>query len=1069
MSGTLTPIASTRFQRYETDYYPRSTRAHWLQLSEGDLDAGSTGFQLSLLGDPGPRYALQTLTATDDVLALNAQGIFGAGGGNDRIAIPSTRDNAGFEYTPITVLAGAGDDLLQGNSNVAQAFHIPIITAYGGSGADTMLGGTLNDYLEGDGFDSVIQNGHVRWFFPDVPSPDEGDDKIFGSAGADTLLGNGGNDVLYGGPRLSGDLDLLTGGEGADLFLASYSPYQGPVGSEFWGGYAAHVSGILSGAETLQVLEDVLRGGAYLGGMFVPGLAALTSSLTSFLGALTATEAAPTAADIQIVTDFDPTQDTLVIPFGADARISYAVAFEAAGPNGLTGYYASFTTATGSNAEQEFMRVFLDPGYLALMNIDANGSDQGAGAAIIESILGQTVTFSRNGDLSGLVAANVLDALGGPYTAPSGASVPAGNAVVYGAFAPVAKTQDGDDANTYVSGTVYSDVLSINESIVDPLTITTGQMNDREAYLRGFAGADLLYGTSQADTLIGDEGDDALHLFTTGVTSTGYVTETADGGAGNDTIYVGETAATIDGGAGTDTLVFQWGVYGTPRAVEVDLTAAEPVATELDADGQASGFVYRLTGIESVTTGDLADTITGTGGTYIGNGGNDTITAGEPAPGQNAPNAETHGRKADASSDPITSDPGATGPAYVIEGGAGDDQLNGTSNGTISGGPGADVMTVSGTGNLLDYSGSPVGVAVNVVTNSASGGDAEGDQISGFTHLTGSAGDDTLTAGNGARIDGDGGSDVYAADLRTSAMQVNTVLLAGFEAADDRIDLRPVGVTAFSDLDIVENESVTAATATGQRLAYVFEAGEQPVGTLTADNFIFATAGSGRLVASPDGDGLVGGGGPDDMGGRSGDDFLFGRGGSDRLTGFAGNDALHGQRGNDALRGGAGDDHLFGGAGADVLRGGAGRDHLDGGGYDDRLRGGDGADLLFGRSGDDRLMGGAGNDRLFGGGGDDVLIGAGDGAMTGGAFRGGTSVDRMNGGAGADLLVLAPASLTVIADFEQGIDRLGLSPAFEPDSITFAGEAVRADGKVVAMIEGIDTATLTMDDVLLLG
>lgn len=838
-NGALTPIASTRFQTYETDYFPGPLhRAFWLQLSQGDLEAGTTGFILSLINVSGLRYAMQTLPATDDVLQLNAQGIFGAGGGDDEISIPTVSQGGMVQLVPITVLAGAGDDALEGSGG--------IITAYGRSGADTMLGGQQNDYLEGDGFDSVIQNGHVRWFFPDVPSPDEGDDKIFGGPGADTLLGNGGNDVLYGGPRASGDLDLLTGGEGADLFLASYSPDQGAVGSEFWGGYAAHVSGSLSGAETREVLEDVVRGVAYLGGMLVPGLAPLTSSLTSFLGALTATEAAPTAADIQIVTDFDPTEDTLVIPFGADTRISYAVAFEAAGPNGLTGYYASFTTATGGNAEQEFMRVFLDPGYLALMGIDADASDRDAGAAIIESILGQTVTFSRNGDLSGLVAANVLDALGGPYTAPSGASVPAGNAVVYGAFAPVAKTQDGDDANTYVSGTVYSDVLSINESIVDPLTITTGQMNDREAYLRGFAGADLLYGTSQADTLIGDEGDDALHLFTTGVTSTGYVTETAEGGAGDDAIYVGETAATIDGGAGTDTLVFQWGVYGTPRAVEVDLTAADPVATELDADGQASGFVYRLTGIESVTTGDLADTITGTGGTYVGNGGNDTITAGEPAPGQNAPGSEAHGRKAGAcrDADPDTSDPGATGPAYVIEGGAGDDQLKGTSDGTISGGPGADVMTVSGTGNLLDYSGSPAGVAVNVVTDTASGGDAEGDQISGFTHLTGSAGDDTLTAGNGARIDGNGGSDIYAADLSGSNTSVNVVDLANFTADDDRIDLRPVGVTAFSDLEIDPETSVSLTAATGQTLTFAFLPGTEPVGALTAVNFLFADPGA---------------------------------------------------------------------------------------------------------------------------------------------------------------------------------------------------------------------------------
>lgn len=1003
--GALTIIRPDAFQRYETDYFSPPILAYWLQLSQGDLDAGSSGFDLAFSDISQNRYALQTLTATDDVLSLNARGIFGTGGGDDRIEIPRLTLFPPSELVPITVLAGAGDDALQGDSARAGTFQIPIITAYGGSGDDTMVGGTQDDRLEGDGFDSVIQNGAAGWFFPDVPSPAAGDDKVFGGPGADTLLGGGGNDLLYGGPRASGDLDLLTGGEGADLFLASYSPDQGAVGSEFWGAYAAHVAGTQSGSDTLLLIQEILRGAAFGGGFFVPGLSALASGLIpAFLNSLTATVGAESAADIQIVTDFDPTEDVLVIPFGASTLISYEVAFEASDPDGLTGYYASFTTATAGNPEQEFLRVFLDQGYLALMGIDADPSDQDAGAAIIESILGQTVTFSGNGDLSGLVAADVLDALGGPYTAPSGVSIPAGNALVYGAFAPVAKTQSGDDANTYVSGTVYSDVLSINEMIVDPLTITTGQMNDREAYLRGFAGADLLYGTDQADTLIGDDDDDSLHLFTTGLTSTGYVTETAQGGAGDDTIYVGETAATIDGGAGTDTLAFQWGVYGTPRAVEVDLTAAEPVATELDADGQASGFVYRLTGIESVTTGDLADTITGTGGTYVGNGGNDTITAGEAALGQNAPGPnthgpDTHGRTADAcrddddpnTRDPNTSDPGATDPAYVIEGGAGDDLLRGTSGGTIAGGPGADVMTVSGTGNLLDYSGSPAGVAVNLVTDTASGGDAQGDQISGFTHLTGSAGDDTLTAGNGARIDGGGGRDIYAADLRGSNASENTVELADFTAGDDRIDLRPVGVTAFSDLDITPETSVSLTTATGQALTFAFLPGTEPVGALTAGNFIFATAGAGRLDAKPAGDGLVGG------------------------------------DGRDVLRGGTGDDFAFGGGG------------------------------------DDHLVGGAGDDRLLGGPGDDVLAGG------GGETCRDAGIDRLTGGAGDDLFILAASSLSVVTDFRPGSDRLGLSPAIDPGRVSYSGDEVLLAGRTIAVIEGVDTARLTGDDVLILA
>ena len=110
--------------------------------------------------------------------------------------------------------------------------------------------------------------------------------------------------------------------------------------------------------------------------------------------------------------------------------------------------------------------------------------------------------------------------------------------------------------------------------------------------------------------------------------------------------------------------------------------------------------------------------------------------------------------------------------------------------------------------------------------------------------------------------------------------------------------------------------------------------------------------------------------------------------GDDRVFfGTSRNNTLTGQSGNDLILGRDGNDALIGGAGADILIGGRGRDDL---------RGGAGHDLLIGGDGNDRLDGGTGNDTLIGGAGADTFL-----------FNGGQDL---------------------IADFEQGIDRIILGP-----------------------------------------
>ena len=150
---------------------------------------------------------------------------------------------------------------------------------------------------------------------------------------------------------------------------------------------------------------------------------------------------------------------------------------------------------------------------------------------------------------------------------------------------------------------------------------------------------------------------------------------------------------------------------------------------------------------------------------------------------------------------------------------------------------------------------------------------------------------------------------------------------------------------------------------------------------------------------------------------------------NDSLKGSPGDDTLYPYIGQDTVDGGGGFDYIgfdvfsFAGVKVDLaittqqntgqdglktirnvegVLGSAGADTLLGGGGANDLQGKDGADTLFGRDGADTLNGGAGGDTLVGGAGADHFV-----------FS-----------AAGDSTVAAP---DLIADFQQGIDRIDLS------------------------------------------
>lgn len=259
------------------------------------------------------------------------------------------------------------------------------------------------------------------------------------------------------------------------------------------------------------------------------------------------------------------------------------------------------------------------------------------------------------------------------------------------------------------------------------------------------------------------------------------------------------------------------------------------------------------------------------------------------------------------------------GHTATLAGGDGDDVIYGgtiantiyagAGNDVVEGGAGADNLHGQLGDDTLRYTGSGAGVVVDLAQLTVSGGDAQGDTISGFENVEGSwAHNDSLTGdANDNRIFGLGGDDLIA------GAGGEDVLIGG--------------------------------------------GGNDDISGDTGEDNISGDAGDDVLSGGSDNDIIAGGEGRDRLLGDAGDDQLLGGDGDDQGTSGA---ITYG------LYGGLGDDTLDGGAGADRLEGGDGNDTLVGGIGDDVLHGDDGDDLfVFGANdGQDSLVDSGGNDTI---------------------------------------------------------------------------------------------------------
>lgn len=401
--------------------------------------------------------------------------------------------------------------------------------------------------------------------------------------------------------------------------------------------------------------------------------------------------------------------------------------------------------------------------------------------------------------------------------------------------------------------------------------------------------SDLLLGPVQA---IGNDFVDALGGDDIAIGWSGD--DVIRGGAGADVIIGGLlNAAGVITPSGIDAADYTTSVDGVTIDLSVTVSLTLPmlginlqlVSASQGFGGDAQGdYLQGITNLIGSNTG--GDNLTGTASanTFNGQGGNDVLNG--------------------------------MGGNDILLGGAGDDWL--------IGGAGADSLQGgSGLFDTADYSTSVDAVTVNLMSGTGSGGDAQGDTLTGIERLIGSAGDDTLSgsAGNDTIIGGAG------ADVLVGNGGIDTVDYSGSSAA--------------------VNVDLGSGTGLG---------GDAQGDTL---------AGFTNVIGSAFNDTLVGNSGVNVLSGGNGDDTLQGGAGADTLDGGAGIDTVS----YAASSAGVTIDLRL--LGPQVSSGDANGDTLTG---IENIRGSVFADILTGDASDNIFIDGAGGgaaDTLIGGAGND--------------------------------------------------------------------------------------------------
>ena len=588
------------------------------------------------------------------------------------------------------------------------------------------------------------------------------------------------------------------------------------------------------------------------------------------------------------------------------------------------------------------------------------------------------------------------------------------------------------------SGNTYDTYASIENLEVGGSASMTGDGNDN--VLTGLSSSashgNVINGNGGDDTLNGGGGNDTLNG--------GFGEDTINGGDHDDQITGGSGIDTVDGGSGNDTIFFTPGnfwdnVDGGDGTDTIDATAINISNGVFDFQaGTISGFgggTRTLANVEIFLGGNTTDDniISDGTGAYFGNGGNDTITAGD------TPFFFFETLDGGAGVDTLdTSDFNILNSLYAINLVTGVTNFAGESfvnfENLISGDT-ADTVTGTNSANIIITNGGNDTIDAGSGNDFVNGGDGDDyiDVGTGIDEAHGGAGDDTIRRASGSALQDEyyGGTGIDTIDATGLGFASAVV----FDLGAGEMTLNGSLYSIFQDFENYDGSGGTG----GEDV--IGTAGANVITTGSGQNIIDGNGGNDTLSSGGGIDVVNGGGGDDTIDGGSQNDTLNGNGGTDTLNGGADDDILNGGAGNDNVNGDGGDDLIIdtdslvnvdtydGGTGNDTVRHdnswagsvafslATGEQTFGGVTYDtytniENLEVGGGASItgdsndnvltgLGAGAGDGNVIdGNSGNDTLNGGGGDDIL----GGGAGNDALNGGTQNDILNGGAGDDTL-----------------------------------------------------------------
>jgi Ca2+-binding RTX toxin-like protein len=630
--------------------------------------------------------------------------------GGDTVVLADT----GYDgFQPILVLENVtAADLDAANFSPAMT---PIITLAvsitGGDGDDTLIGSVDGDRLDGAGGNDTLDGGAGN----DILSGGDGSDVIFGGDGNDTITDEVGTDsAIYAGAGndtvrvdVIGGTATVDGGDGDDQIDVTSSGSGTYDPDTYTYTYTGGDISVVGGAG-----DDVIEASTYGGGTAVVDAGDGDDTITLW-GNGNATVTGGAGRDTIVIENRSP----------MDGRVTVITDFE--------------TGAVGDTVDIESL-------VNQLTDIGWTGDNPfGTGHLALVQVGNDTVlTAYQDGDPAGESYALVtfLDTLATDITADNFVPpLPLDGSPIPG------MTLIGTDDYDNLQGGYGSDTIS---GLDGDDYLSGGAGND---LLEGGAGSDYLSGGIGDDSLYGGEGDDNIDYY-------GGGDIIADGGAGNDSIYVGIYGgnATVSGGDGDDNIrvyasADETYVYNPDTGYGDSITIGGD-ATVTGGAGNDSIYVSGSGGDITVDAGDGDDTLTLSSGRV-------TVTTGAGADTIVLTNAYSDGGGRIVTDFDIGSDRiDVEQLAYDLGFYDGEDLF---ATGSLRiGQRGGDTVVLADTG----YDGfQPILVLENVTAadlDAANFSPAMTPIITLAVSITGGDGDDTLIGSvDGDRLDGAGGND----------------------------------------------------------------------------------------------------------------------------------------------------------------------------------------------------------------------------------------------------------------------------------------------------------------------